>query len=122
MFARNTIVGTAVFAIDILILWALVDLGRIPTLTAATIGFVVASTLHYAAGRTWIFTGSRREVVTGYIYFIINAGVGLAMTVAMLAAFMRWTSINYLVARIVVSLFAGFTTFLLNAVFNFRRV
>ena len=122
MFARNTIVGTAVFAVDLAILWALVDLGRIPKSTAATIGFVVASTLHYIAGRTWIFTGSSRQVVTGYVYFIINAGIGLAITVAMLAAFMRWTSTNYLVARVIVSLFAGFTTFVLNAVFNFRRL
>ena len=119
MFARNTIVGTVVFAVDIMILWALVDLGRISTLIAATIGFVVASTLHYAAGRKWIFTGSDRPIATGYFYFIINAGIGLLITIAMLAIFLRWTSINYLVARVIVSLFAGLVTFLLNAVLIF---
>jgi hypothetical protein len=40
----------------------------------------------------------------------------------MFAAFIRWTPINYLVARVIVSLFAGLATFLLNAFLNFRSV
>ena len=122
MFARNTIIGTAVFAVDLLILWALVAFLGMSKLLAATIGFVVATSLHYAAGRSWIFKGSSRRLVSGYVYFLMSAGVGLAITLLLYAAFIRWTRIDYLVARVVVSLFAGFATFLLNAIFNFRRV
>ena len=122
MLARNTVVGTAVFAIDLLLLWTLVEDFGMDKLMAATIGFMVASSLHYAAGRSWIFRGTTRHVVSGYFYFLISAGVGLAITILMFAAFIRWTTIDYLVARVIVSLFAGLATFLLNAVFNFRRV
>lgn len=122
MFVRNTVVGTAVFAIDLLLLWALVRFCEMSKLVAATIGFVVASTLHYAAGRSWIFTGSSRRLVVGYVYFLINAGVGLVITLLLYAAFIRWTSMDYLVSRVIVSLFAGFATFLLNAIFNFRKL
>jgi putative flippase GtrA len=122
MFVRNTVVGTAVFAIDLLLLWALVRFFEVPKLVAATVGFVIASSLHYAAGRSWIFRGSSRRFVVGYVYFLINAGVGLVMTLLLYAAFIRWTSIDYLASRVIISLFAGFTTFLLNAIFNFRRL
>ncbi len=122
MFVRNTVVGTVVFTLDLLLLWLLVRFLAMPKLVAATIGFLVASSLHYAAGRSWIFKGSRRRLVSGYIYFLINAGIGLVVTLLLYAAFIRWTSIDYLVARVIVSLFAGLATFLLNAVFNFRSV
>jgi putative flippase GtrA len=122
MFLRNSVVGAAVFAIDLLLLWALVSFTGMPTLVAATVGFLAASSLHYAAGRSWIFKGSSRHLVSGYVYFLINAGVGLVITLVLYAAFIRWTSIDYLIARVVVSLPAGFASFLLNAIFNFRRV
>ena len=122
MLARNTVVGTAVFAIDLLLLWALVEVFGISKMMAAAIGFLIASSLHYAVGRSWIFRGTTRHVVSGYFYFLISAGVGLAITMMMFAAFIHWTTINYMVARVIVSLFAGLATFLLNAVFNFRRV
>ena len=122
MLARNTVVGTAVFAIDLLLLWILVEDFGMDKLMAAAIGFLVASSLHYVAGRSWIFRGTTRHVVSGYFYFLISAGVGLVITILMFAAFIRWTTIDYLVARVIVSLFAGLATFLLNAVFNFRRV
>lgn len=120
MLVRNTVVGTSVFALDLLLLWALVECFAVDKLVAATIGFLTASSLHYALGRSWIFRGTSRHVLSGYFYFLINAGVGLAITILMFAAFIRWTTIDYLVARVIVSLFAGLATFLLNALFNFR--
>jgi hypothetical protein len=48
--------------------------------------------------------------------------IGLLITVGLFAALIRWTPIHYLVARVLVSVFAGLTVFLLNAVLNFRRL
>ena len=122
MFMRNTVVGTAVFAIDLAILWGLVSAFDFPLIIAVTTGFLVASSLHYYMARSWIFVGTDRHPVSGYLYFIVNAGVGLAITLVMFAAFLRWTSINYIVGRVIVSLFAGLATFLLNAIWNFRKI
>ena len=121
MLVRNTVVGTSVFGLDLLILWALVEGFGVNKLVAATIGFLIASSLHYAIGRSWIFRGTSRHIMSGYFYFLINGGVGLVITILMFAAFIRWTTIDYLVARVIVSLFGGLATFLLNALFNFRR-
>ena len=89
---------------------------------AAGLAFIAANTLHYGLGRTWIFRATERGVASGYAYFLINAGIGLAITVTLFAALLRWTLINYLVARTLVSVVAGLAVFLLNAILNFRRL
>ncbi|MFD1610587.1 GtrA family protein [Sphingomonas tabacisoli] len=122
MLARNTAVSCVAFVFDLALLWALVRWAGMSKLMAAAIGFVAANTLHYALGRSWIFRGTDRGVASGYVYFLVNAGIGLAVTMALYAAFLRYTSINYLVARVIVSVFAGLTVFVLNAVLNFRRL
>lgn len=122
MLARNTVVSCACFGSDLVLLWALVRLASVAKLEAAAIGFVAANTLHYAFGRSWIFRGTDRAIASGYIYFLVNAVVGLTVTMVLYAAFLRYTPINYIAARIVVSVFAGLAVFLLNAVWNFRRL
>lgn len=122
MLARNTVVSCFCFAFDLVLLWALVRLAHMGKLPAAALGFVAANTLHYALGRSWIFRGTDRAVAAGYVYFLANAVVGLTVTMVLYAAFLRYTPINYIVARIVVSVFAGLAVFVLNAVWNFRRL
>jgi hypothetical protein len=73
-------------------------------------------------GRAWIFRGSDRGLKTGYVLFLINSGVGLLLTVGLYALLLAQTDLDYLVARILVSLFAGLVVFALNAVLNFRQV
>jgi putative flippase GtrA len=122
MLVRNTVVGTAVFLLGLALLWILVEWAGMNEVLAAGIGFLFANTLHYVLGRAWIFRGTTRRVHTGYALFLLNAGVGLAITVGLFAAFLHFTSINYLAARVIVSVFAGLAMFVLNAVFNFRQV
>lgn len=121
LLARNTIISCGIFAFDILLLWGLVELGM-GKVAAAALAFVIANSIHYAFGRGWIFQGTDRGVAEGYVYFLINAGVGLAITVSLFALLIQWTPINYLIARVLVSVVSGLAVFLLNAVLNFRRL
>lgn len=122
MLWRNTVVSCSVFVLGLCVLYALVDGLGFPEVPAAGIGFLVANSLHYVLGRTWIFRGSERGPASGYALFLVNAGVGLAVTMALYAALLAFTRMDYIFARILVSLFAGLVVFVLNAVFNFRRV
>ena len=122
LLARNTVASCLVFAIGLALLWALVELWGVNKLVAAAAGFLVSNSIHYAFGQAWIYRGTERGVATGYAYFLINAGVGLVITITLFAALLRWTSIHYLVARVVVSVFAGLAMFLLNAILNFKRL
>jgi putative flippase GtrA len=122
MLARNTIVSCFCFAFDLVLLWSMVRFLHIGKLPAAAFGFVAANSVHYALGRSWIFRGTQRAVASGYFYFLANGLVGLAITVSLYAASLRYTPDHYIVARVVVSVFAGLAVFVLNAMFNFRRL
>jgi putative flippase GtrA len=122
LLARNTIVSFATFAFDIALLWALVEFLGMAKVAAAALAFVVANSGHYALDRGWVFRGTDRNIASGFIYFQLNSMIGLLITVGLFAALIRWTPIHYLVARVLVSVFAGLTVFLLNAVLNFRRL
>lgn len=122
MLWRNTVVSCSVFVLGLGVLYALVQWAGFPEVPAAGIGFLAANTLHYVLGRAWIFRGTDRGRVSGFALFLINAGVGLAVTMTLYAALLELSSLNYLAARVIVSVFAGLVVFLLNAVFNFRRV
>jgi putative flippase GtrA len=121
LFARNTLVSIAAFGLGLLILWALVDNLGISEVPAAGISFLAANTLHYSLGRAWIYRGTHRPLASGYAYFIVNALVGLAITLTLFAVLLGW-GVHYLAARILVSIVAGIVLFLLNAFLNFRSL
>jgi len=123
MLVRNTIVSTGVFLLGLGLLWLLVERGGVNTLVATALSFLAATTLHYTLGRAWIFKGTERSVLPGYGFFVINAAIGLVVTVGMMALLLALIPDQYyLLARVVVSVFAGLAMFLLNGILNFRRI
>ncbi|MFD2579393.1 GtrA family protein [Novosphingobium colocasiae] len=85
MLARNTVVSTFAFIVGLAVLWVLVHLARADKVVSAGVSFVTANTLHYALGRSWIFAGTQRALHTGYALFLVNSGIGLAITLALFA-------------------------------------
>jgi putative flippase GtrA len=122
LLGRNTVVSIAMFLLGLAALWLLVEYGGVDTLVATGATFLLATTLHYALGRAWIYRGTERGVAPGYGYFLINALLGLAVTVIIMGALLKWAPIHYLAARILVSIVAGLAMFLSNAVLNFKRL
>ena len=122
LLARNTAVSIFVFLLGLVTLWLLVEFAGVRKIPAAAAGFILANSLHYALGRSWIYRGTERRLVPGYAFFLVNGSIGLAITLVLFDAFLRFTSIHYLVARIIVSVVAGLAMFLLNATLNFRRL
>ena len=118
---RNTVVSTGVFLLGLGLLWLLVEEVGMAKVPAAALSFLAANTVHYLFGRAWIYRGSDRKVVAGYAYFLVNALVGLGVTLLLFAAFLA-LGMHYIPARIVTSVFAGLVLFVLNAVLNFRSL
>lgn len=122
LFARNTLVSCLVFGFGLALLWVLVERLGTDKIAAAAVAFLAANSLHFAFGYGWIYRGTERRLAPGYGYFLVNAAIGFVITLVMFAALLRWTPINYLLARILVSVVAGLAMFVLNAVLNFKRV
>ena len=122
LLARNTVASTLVFLLGLALLWVLVEFWGVREVPAAAAGFILANSMHYVLGRSWIYRGTERRLVPGYAYFLVNGLIGLGITLVLFDALLRFTSIHYLVARVIVSVFAGLVMFLLNATLNFRRL
>lgn len=122
MLVRNTVVSTGVFLVGLGVLFVLVEYYGVDEVIASGIGFVISNSIHYLFGRWWVFAGTERELGKGYALFLLNSGVGLALTMGLMWVFLQFTPINYLIARVLVSVVAGLAMFVLNAVWNFRRV
>ena len=121
LFGRNTVVSIFVFLIGLALLWALVERFAFAKVPAAALSFLVSNSIHYVFGRTWIYRGTEREIASGYAYFLMNAMVGLAITLAVFAGFVE-LGVHYLLARLIASIFAGLALFVLNAVLNFKSL
>ncbi len=122
MLLRNTVSSSLSFLVSIGVLWLLVTYASMDEVLAAAIGFIAAQSVHYALARGWIFPESDRAVATGYVIFLLNASLGMAITVSLYAVLLDWTGMNYLIARVLVSVVAGLAMFLSNATLNFRKV
>lgn len=122
MLWRNTVVSTSVFLGGLALLWVMVEQGGVDATFATGVTFILTTSVHYIFGRKWIFAGSERRITSGYAFFFFNAVVGLLLTVGLFWLMTEFTPINYIVARIIVSVFAGLAMFWLNAVFNFRQL
>ena len=122
LFGRNTVASFFAFGIDVALLWLAVEWGGAPYLPAAAIAFLIAMSIHYVLSRIWVFRGSERGMAKGYVYFLINAGIGLVVTTGAFALLMEAAGLHYLIARILASVAAGILVFFLNAVFNFKAL
>jgi putative flippase GtrA len=122
MFARNSVGSVVAFAFDFAMLVALVELADMAWYPAATIAFLLANGIHYALAQTWIFPDSDRALVSGFTYFLINALIGLVITLAIMGVLVELAGVNYMIARVVASVVAGIAVFFLNAIFNFKAL
>jgi putative flippase GtrA len=121
LLVRNTVVSCGAFGVGLVVLWLLVEEAGANKLLAGAASFITANSLHYLFGRTWIYRGTERAAASGYAFFLINGLIGMVVTLAMYGGLMA-LGMDYMVARIVTSVFAGLLMFLLNAFLNFRML
>jgi putative flippase GtrA len=122
MFGRNTVASIIVFAFDILLLWGLVALLDVAYVPAAVIAYAIAMSLFYVIARKWVFPDSDQSVARGFVYFLVNVGIGFLVMLAVYWSLIHFVELHYLIARLAASAVSGIVIFLLNAVFNFKEL
>lgn len=121
-FSRYTLIGTLTFALDLLLLWILMEFLNAHILVAASLAFFAAVSLNYCINRSFAFKGTERTVWDGYKNFIAIAVVGAISTSMLLWVLVEQTDLHVAIARFVVALVVGIGNYLVNLYFNFRVV
>ena len=122
LFGRNAVASAIVFIVDVAILVTLVEFANLQYFFAAAISFLIAITIHYVLAQVWIFQESDQGLARGYAWFLLNAGIGLVITMAVLVGLVELLKLHYVVARVIASVVAGIASFFLNAIFNFKEL
>ena len=122
LLGRSTIVNIATFLFDLALLGALVELFGVSYIPAVAGAFLLAISINYGVSRLWVFPHSDRGLARGYVYFLITAGIGLLVTMAVFMLLLEVAGLFYIVARIIASAAAGLIVFALNAVWNFKAI
>ena len=119
-FLRYAFSGGTTFILDFSLLWFFTSGLDIHYIPSATLSYILSTIVHYYIVRNWAFTGTKRQIISGYIYFSIISVIGLGMNLILLAFFVEIISVSVLVARIISGVFVGFWNYFLNLFVNFK--
>ncbi|MCA9365977.1 GtrA family protein [Candidatus Kaiserbacteria bacterium] len=119
-FIKYTFVGTATFALDLLLLVFLTDYFKVPYLPAAGVSFLIAVSLNYVLSRRYVFRGSLRSTGSGYLNFLSIAVLGLLIVLAGMYVLVSLLGLPLLPSRLIVAAVTGFWNYLLNLFVNFK--
>jgi len=121
-FLKYTIVGTSTFAVDLLLLFVLIDGFNMNYLVGAGVSFVFAITINYFLSRRFVFKGTQRGVRSGYLNFVAIALAGLLIVIGGMYLLVTVLGVGYVISRFIVAGLTGFWNYLLNLFVTFNVV
>jgi len=107
-------------AIDILILFILVELFTVFYLIAALFAFAVAHSFNYLINWNWVFKGTHWRPYKCFVYFFSFGIIGAILTVILLLILVGLFSMHYLPAKLIAAVIVGVVNFTLNYKYTFR--
>lgn len=119
-FIKYSLTGGLTFGLDMLFLYFFINRLHWNPVNSAAAAFVLAVSLNYCASRWFVFTGTKRPLISGYVRFIGIALVGVLIVAAGMHILVEDLSFHYLISRTAVALLTGVWNFMLNMYFNFN--
>ncbi len=119
-FLRYVTVGVGTFLVDLLLLFLFIEVAHLHYTFATATAFFLAVSLNYLISRQWVFSGSERAVVRGYVYFLQWAGLGMLLTVFLMWCMTTYTAWHFVLIRISVAGVVGMMNYLGNLYYTFK--
>jgi putative flippase GtrA len=94
----------------------------LPYYIGTAVGAAVATTLHYAAVRRWVFPASRQTLIGGYERFVVIAFVVVVCITGGTILLVSGLGVNVYIARVLVSVVAAIGSFFVNGRYNFHAL
>jgi putative flippase GtrA len=116
---RFVAVGAFTAGVQMVLLWAFVDVGRLNYLVGAVIAIEITIVLSYVLNNAWTF---RRYRNTGTVDFLVGLlktnvirGSAIPIQVGVLFALVEWRALPYLLANAFAILVSGLYRYVLDA-------
>lgn len=115
-------VGIATYLLDLSILFLLTTFSDTPQESAIAIGFLVGISTNYLICYRFVYRGTRRNILLGYLIFALLAIGGMAVIVPTVTLLVGTFGLNLFVARTIAAAIVGTFNFLFNTFLNFRLI
>jgi putative flippase GtrA len=113
-------VGVSTFLFDLFLLFIFIDAFAWDYVFATASAFLIAVSINYSLSRRYVFSGTLREIHSGYVVFILIALIGLGVVTGGMVVLVGILDWHYAVSRIVIAGIVGMWNYLMNLYVNFK--
>lgn len=117
---RYLLVGVSTFGVDFMILALITTYTLLPYPVAICGAFLVGVSLNYLLSRRYVFKGTARSVVRGYVYMLTVTGSAAFITTVMTVMLTESLALNLFVARACVASVVGCGNYMFSLYVNFK--
>lgn len=121
-FVWYSAVGISTFFLDLGILYLLLSTTPIAQGLAIALSFAVGVTTNFLLCYYWVYRGTERNQLVGYLLFAGLALIGVTFVTLSTEWLYAAFGLNLYIARTLVAACVGIINFTLNTFFNFRLV
>jgi len=121
-FTQYSTVGVSTFAFDLLLIYLFKAYLGMGDAAAVTLGFAIAITINFFCSYYWVYRGTERDRLSGYLIFVGLATLGLLVVLSGTILLVQLFAVNIYLARSIVAAVVGLANFLLNPFFNFKMI
>lgn len=118
---RYTAVGLSGTLLDFGVLFALVEYGRVPVLTASVVSFILATLNNFLLNKRWTFQDSSKRLVKQYLKFSIVSVIGLLLNTLLLFLLVYVVNVWYILAKALASGVILFWNFSIHKFWTFAE-
>lgn len=108
------IVGMLGTGIHVSVLVLLVELFKVPAVTATTIGFVVTLLVSYVLNRNWTFESTGEGSRTQFLKYVLVCSCGLLLNAALMYVTIHWIGWSYLIGEVLTTIIVPIHNYLWN--------
>ena len=121
-FTQYSTVGVSTFALDLLLIYCFTTYLGMGTAAAVGLGFAIAITVNFLCSYYWVYRGTDRDTLSGYLIFVTLATLGLSIVLTGTLLLQQLFGMNIYLARSIVAGIVGLANFVINTFFNFRMI
>jgi putative flippase GtrA len=119
-FLNYSFVGTGTFLLDLLLIYILKSTTSLEDSVIVGLAFLVAVSINFVISYYFVFRGTSRDRLTGYLSFLFVAVIGMQIIIYGTISIQAWAGINLYAARIIMSSFVGVGNFAFNNFINLK--